>query len=248
MCKERLTLEAVNNITNQYYSHFCGLNISDAGQGIYFICSNERDSVLKGFGCKFTLYILLKDDLCIVSYSPKYRNYIDELKDFSVDEIISTVNIKYNLKKNQLMIFHGEIIKQYKDARILRDRDYPQYEAFFRVTNPNADPDSWLYEYFTEKVAKGYFAGYFSNGRLVSVVDGPDMPYMEDKIQHTGICTLKEERRKGYAKCTAALAAHNLIEKGVCPQWECDANNIASIELAKSIGYHKYGLAYILEE
>lgn len=53
---------------------------------------------------------------------------------------------------------------------------------------------------------------------------------MEDIIQHTGIETLEEERRKGYAKCTAALAVHNLIENGICPQWECNINNIASIE------------------
>ncbi len=74
------------------------------------------------------------------------------------------------------------------------------------------------------------------------------MPYMEGKIQHTGINTLEGERRKGYAACTAALATHHLIEKGVCPQWECHAENTASVALAKSIGYKEYGAAYILEE
>ena len=44
-----------------------------------------------------------------------------------------------------------------------------------------------------------HFTGYFVNGKIVSVCDAPDMPYMEDKIQHTGICTLEEERREGYA-------------------------------------------------
>ena len=39
-----------------------------------------------------------------------------------------------------------------------------------------------------------------------------------------------------------------LIENGVCPQWECRAENTASIALAESIGYEKYGVAYILEE
>lgn len=247
MC-EKLTLEAVRNITNQFYSHFCGVNISKAKQGIHFACSEERDTELRGFGCKYTLFMLVKDGLCIVSYSPKHKEYIDELRKCNADEIIAAVNYKYKVKKMQLMTFNEELVIQYGDAKILRKKDYPLFEAFFRATTPNANPDGWLYEYFLEKVAKEYFAGYISNDKLVSVSDAPDMPYMEDKIQHTGISTLKEERRKGYAKCTAALAAHHLIENGVCPQWECHANNIASIKLAKSIGYQEYGIAYILEE
>lgn len=247
MCR-KLSLEVVRNITNQFYSHFCGVNISEVEQGIHFVCSAERDAELRGFGCKYTLFILVKDGLCIVSYSPKYNEYIDELKEYNTDEIIAAVNHKYKMKKMQLMTFNKEVVKQYGDAKILRETHYPLYETFFRATTPNANPDGWLYEYFIEKTAKEYFVGYISNDKLVSVCDAPDMPYMEDEIQHTGISTLKEERRKGYAKYTAALAAHHLIENGVCPQWECHANNIASIELAKSIGYQEYGVAYILEE
>lgn len=244
----KLTLEDIRNITNQFYSHFCGVNISEVEQGINFVCSTERDKELKGLGCKYTLYLLVKDGLCIVSYSPKYKCYIDELREYNADEIIAAVNQKYKVKKMQLMIFNEEVVTQYGDAKILEETDYPLYESFFRETNPNANPDGWLHEYFLEKTSKEYFVGYISNSKLVSVCDAPDMPFMEEKIQHTGISTLREERRKGYAKCTAALAAHHLIENGVCPQWECRSDNIASIELAKSIGYKEYGLAYILEE
>ena len=58
-----------------------------------------------------------------------------------------------------------------------------------------------------------------------------NMPYMEDVIQYTGIVTLKNERRKGYAKLTAALVTRHLIENGICPQWESHTENIASISL-----------------
>lgn len=115
----------------------------------------------------------------------------------------------------QLMKFKHERVKEYGNARVLKKADYPLYEEFFRSTSPTADPTGWLQEYFEEKVQKEYFTGYFANDKLVSVCDAPDMPYMEDTIQHTGIVTLKSERRKGYAKCTAALAAHHLIENGV---------------------------------
>lgn len=246
--RKKLTLKDIENITNQFYSCFCNVDISELKQGIHFVCSEEREAILKGFGCKYTLFILVKDEWCIVSYSPKYKEFIDKLRGYSADKIIKEANIKFNLKKTELFTFSEEIVNQYGNAKVLKNTDYPLYEAFFKEIKPNADPDGWLYEYFCEKAEKEYFVGYVSGGRLLSVCEAPDMPYMEDIIQHTGINTLKEERRKGYAKCIAALAAHNLIENGICPQWECNADNIASIELAKSIGYKKYGTAYILEE
>ncbi len=67
-------------------------------------------------------------------------------------------------------------------------------------------------------------------------------------MQHTGIATLEDERGKGYGKAAAALSTHNLIKAGICPQWECEANNAGSEVLALAIGYEAFGTAYILEE
>lgn len=64
-------------------------------------------------------------------------------------------------------------------------------------------------------------------------------------FQHTGIITLEEERQKGYRKFTVALVTHHLLQTGICPQWECSVHNIASFELAKTIGYKEFGKAYI---
>ena len=243
-----MTAQMIERITKDYYSHFCGIDLSSSKCGTYFICSAERDEKLRGFGCKYAIHILVNGSLCVVSYSPKHRALIEQSKKCGGDEIILAVSRHFSLKKMRLMMFEKEIVTCYGNARILKDEDYPLYEAFFRAVSPNADPDGWLHEYFIEKTSKEYFAGYFSDRKLLSVCDAPDMPYMEDAIQHTGINTLKEEQRKGYAACTAALATRHLLEKGVCPQWECHADNIASIELAKSIGYKEYGTAYILEE
>lgn len=69
-CK-RLNIQTIQDTTKQFYSHFCGVDISKLKQGIHFICSSERDVELKGFGRKYTLFIFDKDDLCVVSYSPK---------------------------------------------------------------------------------------------------------------------------------------------------------------------------------
>ena len=244
----RLDTKTIQDTTVQFYSRFCGVNLEELQPGTHFICSAERDKVLKGFGCKYTLFIFLKDGLSVVSYAPKYQNLIESLKKLSIDEIICAVEQKHKLKHMKLLIFHKEKVTRYKKAKILSLSDYPLYEKFFRTVNPSANPDGWLYGYFSEKASKGYFTGYIKDGRLVSVCDAPDMPYMQDKIQHTGVETLKEERRRGYARCVTALSVHNLIENGICPQWECEAENIPSFELARSIGYEQFGQAYILEE
>lgn len=244
----RLTEKEIETITNEFYSCFCGINLSETKSGISFICSDSRNDQVRGFNCKYSIYVLVKDDACIVSYAPQYANFFKKLQDMSVVDILMAVDTSFKIKKMQLMKFRQECVQEYGNAQVLKKADYLLYEDFFRMTSPTADPTGWLQEYFEEKVEKEYFTGYFMNGKLVSVCDAPDMPYMEDIIQHTGIVTLKSERRKGYAKLTAALAAHHLIENGICPQWECHIGNTASIALAESIGYEKYGVAYILEE
>lgn len=243
-----LTEKELDRITNEFYSHFCGINISEAASGASFVCSASRNEEVRGFGCKYSIYVLVKEDVCIVSHAPQYAEFFKKLQGVSVADILTAIDTSFKIKKMQLMKFRQERVPEYGNAKVLKKADYPLYEEFFRLTSPTADPSGWLQEYFEEKVEKEYFTGYFLNGKLVSVCDAPDMPHMENIIQHTGIVTLDNQRRKGYAKCTAALAAHHLIENGICPQWECHVENAASMALAESIGYEKYGVAYILEE
>jgi len=245
---QKLDEEYINKITNQYYSSFCAVDILAVSDGIHFICSSRRNAQLRGLGQKYPVFMLVKDDNCIITYSPKYKEEVEVLRGANIKEIATTMNQKYNLKTMQLMIFHRETIEQFGSARNLTKEDYPFYEDFFKTTSPNVNYEGWLYDYFIEKADKGLFTGYFSRGKLVCVCDAPDMPYLEGKIQHTGVRTLEEERRKGFAKSTAALATHNLLNAGICPQWECDAGNIASVKLAKSIGYKRYGVAYIMTQ
>lgn len=243
-----LTNQQIDLITNAFYSNFCGINLNKITSGIHFICLNARSEKVKGFNHKYTVYILIRKATCVISYAPKYEKFFEQLKEKRFEEILKEVEKKFKIKKMQLMIFKQELIKNYGNARILYEQDFNSYETFFHSVHPTISSTGWLQEYFISKTKKEYFTGYFVNDLLVSVCDAPDMPYMEDKIQHTGIVTLPTERRKGYAKLTTALATHNLIEKGICPNWECQLENYASINLAKSIGYEKYGIAYIVEE
>ncbi len=243
-----MTADQVNERTNRFYSHFCGIDILMLQPGMHFVCSTDRDAVLKGLGRRYTLYSMVKDGMCITAYSPAHSKWLEPMKTYGQEAFIRELNRRYALKRMCLMQFSGEKVRQYGNAVVLRPADYPLYEAFFRAAHPDSSTEGWLYEYFAEKAAKGYFTGYRIGNRLLSVCDAPDMPYMEGEIQHTGVYTLQEARGKGYARCTAALAVHMLLTSGICPQWECHADNLASIKLARAIGYIQYGTAYILEE
>ena len=239
-------MDEVAERTNRFYSHFCGADIAALQPGMHFICSAERDAVLRGLGCKYMLFVLVKDRLCVASYSPAYSDRIEPMKAYGPEAFILELSRCERLKNMRLMQFGGETVMQYDGAEVLGEADYPLYEAFYQTIHPGGRTEDWLYDYFMEKI--GYFTAFRSGGRLLSVCDAPDMPYMEGEIQHTGIYTLQSERRKGYARRTAALATHTLLARGICPQWECCADNLASIGLAKSIGYTEYATAYILEE
>lgn len=243
-----MTRQEIERTTVEYYSCFCGTDLSQLGAGTHLICTADRDRVLSGFGCKYTAYLFVRDELLVISCSPRYRDWMEGVRGAGRKQIVAAANRRFRLKRKRLMLFEKETAADYGRAKLLRPGDYPLYESFFRAAHPDADPAGWLREYFTEKTEQELFAGYLSGGKLLSVCDAPDMPYMAGRIQHTGIYTLKEARRKGCGACTAALEAHHLLEKGICPQWECDGDNTASAELAKSIGYREYADAYILEE
>ena len=245
----KIDAREIKKRTYDYYSCFCGVGVSNFKHGIQFVCTDERSRILKGFGCKYSIYILCKEDACIVSYSPKYQPYFDDLIQLTdVKELIATINQSYPLKTYQLMEFVEECVFDYKDARMLKRDDYPLFENFFKKAYPSVSETSWLKDYFEERVDKGFFFGYIIDDELIALCDAPDMPYMEGYIQHTGIVTLPEYRRKGYAKLCAALATHHHIQSGIVPQWECALDNVASIQVAKSIGYKEFAQAFIFEE
>ena len=68
-----LTIEEIDQITNEFYSCFCGINLFELKSDIHFVCTSFRDNTVKGFNCKYTVYVLIKEDLCVISYSPKYN-------------------------------------------------------------------------------------------------------------------------------------------------------------------------------
>lgn len=75
-----MTAYDIKGITEEYYSCFCGTRLSELGRGTHFICSAGRDEYLKAFGCKYTIWLLVKDDLLVSAYSPRYKELLRSLR------------------------------------------------------------------------------------------------------------------------------------------------------------------------
>ncbi len=246
-----LILEQVRQRTETFYSRFCGVSLAEAGPGAHLVCSPERDEILRGFGRRFPIYILVKEGFSAACCAPRYQELLRPLESLSPEGTAQAAEAAYRqgrLKKMRLMVFAGGGTEDFSGAAVLRPEDYPAFLAFYRQAHPGANPEGWLEEYFLEKASQEWMTGYWDQGRLACVCDAPDMPYLQGLVQHTGIFTLPQARRRGFARRAAGLAARHLMELGLSPQWECAADNEASFRLALAVGYQPYGTAYILEE
>ena len=88
----RLTEREIDTITNEFYSCFCGINLSEAVSDISFVCSESRNEEVRGFGCKYSIYVLVKEKTCIVSCAPQYDAFFKKLQDASIDGILKAVD------------------------------------------------------------------------------------------------------------------------------------------------------------
>ena len=175
---QHMTFQMAERITEDYYSQFCGIELSRWKQGSCFSCSAARGEKLNGFGCRYAIYILIKDDLCAAAYSPEHKTVMERLKGYDRDELIAAAGQRFKLKRMKLMMFEREAISQYGGARILRAPDYPCYEAFFRRVFPGVDPDALkAHGSSLEEARADLFALYYlADPKLVELglLDSPD--------------------------------------------------------------------------
>ena len=97
---------------------------------MHFVCTPERDAVLRGYGCRFTLFLLVKGAVCVAAYAPKHSQWMEPMKAYLPETLIAELNRRNTLEKMQLMLFSGEKMHQYGAAKVLRQADYPFLKRF----------------------------------------------------------------------------------------------------------------------
>ncbi|MDR0287463.1 MAG: GNAT family N-acetyltransferase [Clostridiales bacterium] len=235
-------------ITNKYYAKWIGTELDLLEEpGIYWIYNAERNDKPIGYPKVYDVYVFITPQTIIISYGDKAIDKISTIKNkvtlgTTVAELNRIMNEAFSLKPEHKIKYIYSCIKtdDKQFAKRLLISDYKLYLDFFKTTNPNCKDTSWVEDYFVEIVEKGYCHGVIINNLLVSVTDAPDMPFMSNKTQEIGINTLTSFRGKGYGKSACLSCIGEMIRTDICPQWSTVIDNIASQNLAVSIGFEKY--------
>jgi len=237
-------------VTLAYYEHWLGKEgCISGGESIQFIYSDERNTCQAGYSQRFDMWLWLDTGRLVVSYGDRAADRMLLLKE-AIGDTRDTLRVAEALTEVYGCHVLHEIAHVFEElppmtnieTKTLTSAGYADFEAFFLACNTDIDGGiGWLYDYFCEMAEGGYCAGVYADGILVSCTDGPTMPYMEERIQHTGINTLPAYRGRGYAKTACIAAAKNILEQGKVPEWSCGHENVASLRLAEKVGFVKLG-------
>ena len=241
--------------TKLYYSYWLGTNVSIFDNtGITLIKSERRKIRQEGYSANFEVYCITKCDKLFISYNPDLDTTCNFHNVFTgidcVEDVLNELNTIFPGRIHHKKVFYYSVFPSnidFQDAVMLKKEDYRYYRNFFTAQNPHLSPDGWLEEYFVYLVENKFCYGIFKDEKLVSVTDSPFIPYISHIITEPGINTLKEYRRKGYAKAACAAFIKNALDIGKVPIWTCRHDNFASLKLAKSLGYLEFAELYMVE-
>ena len=235
-------------VTNRYYDKWLGAEVSLLKKkGVFFIESSEREEQQKGYQSPFKIYAYVKRDLVIISYNKKLKKEIEKLKPkvaigLSVEELSCLIENEFNDSiLREIKFYYDRVSNEVATKNVVKlsDINYESYLDFFKSQQLNASVDDWLKDYFQGLCARELAFGVFDGEKLVSVTDGPDMPYMEGQAQEIGINTLSQYRGQGFAKLVVMACIKSIIMNQKCPIWSCGFDNSASESLAYSVGFKK---------
>ena len=233
--------------TETYYSKWLGIKSElFNNRGLTSVYSEERNICQLGYPYALKLLVCVKNNGVTISYGDDTYDKIEKLISFINDDF-SFINVKkaiyntYGITPNNNIKF---VFKHLRNNNIqtieLTEKHYRLYLDFYKTIHPNYHDIEWVQEYFNDMVKKSYCHGVICDEKLVSVTDAPAMPYMQNKVQEIGINTISQYQGKGYAKEACISCIQSMIKNGICPQWSTTEENIASQNLAYSVGFEKF--------
>lgn len=236
--------------TRRYYAAWLDVPPDHLTQpGLRAVPSPKRDVRQAGYARPFDLYAYIADDTTLISYGSRLADRIDAVVATfrsAPDPVVVTARLRALLGPARVQHAHKFVFTALRaglstdSARPLTGADYDAFLRFHRAQYADADQAAWLPDYFAGLVARGDLFGVVVDGRLVSVADVPDVPYMSDLVAEPGIVTLAGYRRRGYATAAVGALLAHLLAEGKAPLWSCGAGNVGSRALAERVGFEKF--------
>lgn len=119
------------------------------------------------------------------------------------------------------------------DTRRLTSADAAEFERFCTDA-----PDGDLDEAFVE-LDHWLVYGTFADGALVAAASA--YPWRGSRLADIGVITLPAFRGRGLARRVVRAIAGDALRQGYEPQYRCQLDNLASIALAGSAGFARFG-------
>jgi predicted GNAT family acetyltransferase len=107
-------------------------------------------------------------------------------------------------------------------------------------------PDTWMPESFQKMVDSQTYFCVFVNDEIVSATSVETVPNKPDNTVSTGIDTIEQHRRKGYASIACAAFIKHHLNRDIVPIWFCDFKNTASEKLATKLGFRYVGNVFFI--
>nr|WP_246414180.1 GNAT family N-acetyltransferase [Microbacterium thalassium] len=119
------------------------------------------------------------------------------------------------------------------DTRPLSEADAAAFAAFC-ATAPEADLDAAFVE-----LDHWLVYGAFESGDLAAVASM--YPWRDTRLADVGVITLPSLRGRGIGRRIVRAIAADAVSRGYEPQYRCQLDNLASVALAESAGFRRFG-------
>ncbi len=237
------------SVAQQYYGLWLGVEPDILiGDGIYAVCSPERDVTQQGYSRRFDVLALLLDRAAILSYSARCtRSALLALEhagqnparlEAALIDVFGADRCSISVKYVFSHLPEGLVGSA---SRRLVIKDCDMYMRFYADCHGLTAAPDWVREYFLDMVREEKCWGAFEGEALASAVDEPDTPYLHGIVFEPGIYTHPAFRRRGYARRVCAAAIAHALEQGRTPLWSTSVDNAASQRLALSLGFVPFG-------
>ncbi|QPA32140.1 GNAT family N-acetyltransferase [Thermaerobacillus caldiproteolyticus] len=194
--------------------------------GIYFIVGDETNN---NFNHSLQAFYINKVQekkarFTLFSSAKKWDKVINKLFE---DKTIQMKRYSFAFSPNQYSFEQLQIPKEFTVTRI----DENTIKNSFEFTH------TYYEEYWgsvSNFLANGFGYCVLHNERVVSECTSI---FVGNTIAEIDIATRKEYRGNGLASISAKAFIDHCLKNDFIPRWDCDVNNLASIKLAKKLGF-----------
>lgn len=224
-----------------YYYNYMGILIKDLKKGRTIFSCNQRKKPINS--AYFQPLIITKiDDINIFSISPEFyeefANYIEFYKNIEFEELLSVTKIYFEqrLEKYSIRKMYRMVLDHVSEEFLVPDNVVKVTKEILmkNIESASSQDKDQIWKRKKDEILEGRQYAILDGHKIVSYCKVSDIDYGGGNLT---VYTNENHRGKGYGKATALGAISWCIENQIISVYWVDEKNMASIALAKSLGF-----------